>query len=129
MRRAKCARFSRLTALDVASGCVLDRGQLALAGDARTLHGNHPVAKRPYPLDPVRPPASLRFPRLGDEFIQRRSRAVASPVLIFAAGRWVDYTGDMARSRKHKAHRTGKLFRDFPDAFGRRDVILPSRLN
>src|SRR5690606_23275786 len=86
--------------LDVGSGCILDRGQLAAARLARRNLGAALVAD---PAVPVRPPGALLLACARKPLLGRLGALVIDPVAILLCCRWIDDTSYEARCRQTEA--------------------------
>src|SRR6187431_50227 len=94
---------------DITAGSILDRLKLSFARNPSAFGLHRFAAQSLQPFDPVGPPASLVLVRVGDEFLQRRGRLVAGPILVFFRSGRIDHAGNVARSGEDEA---GRPFED-----------------
>src|SRR4051794_15232441 len=107
--RYRCGRLYINDYLAAFSACsditprrILDRLELALAGDARHVGFDGRAVLLLEPLQPVGPPASFVLGRAVDEGFQGPARQIVDPILVLVR-RWrVDHTSDVPGARKHE---------------------------
>src|SRR3981189_2619568 len=89
----ECSRAQSVPDLDIASGRILDRHELAAAGLARRNFG--PVLRLD-PLEPVRPPRAGILLRFFEPGIEAGARGPGSgPVLVFHLAGGIDDAGNV----------------------------------